>query len=232
MSALTRSRRSLLGTCSEAIQTGVPVDSKRRRSCSRTSASVRYVARTESSGALDCWDRTVPKTTSPTPSAAATATRTIAVLMRLVRRELPALVHVPGPDAGGHGDRDPSLGDREEGDIAVAEEVTRRGDEVGGHRAARRDVDLGALARDVLDHGEGLRRGGLEVRDREVAGLDHRPSLDIVARHHDLDAGGTALDERQACDPGGGDEGEHRQHCSDHDVKAPAPRSGEGGGGY
>src|SRR5438445_13159610 len=101
MSALTRSRRSLLGTCSEAIQTGVPVDSKRRRSCSRPSTSVRYVARTESSGALDCWDRTVPKTTSPTPSAAATATRTIAVLMRLVRRELPALVHVPGPDAGG-----------------------------------------------------------------------------------------------------------------------------------
>src|SRR5919201_2536968 len=101
MSALTRSCWRWLCFCSAAIQAGVPVGSKRRRSCSRTSASVRYDARTDVSGSKASWARIMPQTTRPTPTAAAAAMITIRVGIRpLVLAEVPAAVDVFRPDAG------------------------------------------------------------------------------------------------------------------------------------
>src|SRR5256884_8002131 len=77
MSALTRSRCRLLIRCSDAIQAGVPVVSKRRLSCSRTSDRVRNDALTCCWGTAARCELTMPYTTRPTPIAAATATRMI-----------------------------------------------------------------------------------------------------------------------------------------------------------
>src|SRR5690348_3074680 len=87
--------------------------------------------------------------------------------------------------AGGDRHRDPALGNRQVGDIAGAEEVAGRGDQVGGYGAVARDVDAGAFAGHVPDVGEVLRRSGIHALEREVRGLDQRARLDVVAGDHD-----------------------------------------------
>src|SRR5712692_5893200 len=105
-SALARSAASRLGACWAAIQTGAPVGSNRRRSCSLTSASVRYVTRALgllSASMLARLRVTMPYMTRITPSAAATDTTTTvgAIASRSLGgrcRELPLEVHVVRSD--------------------------------------------------------------------------------------------------------------------------------------
>src|ERR1700682_3526157 len=74
-SALARSAASELTFWLDAIHTGAPVGSNRLRSCSRTSASVRYVTRVLGPDADAARPYpTIPYTTRPTPMAAAAAT--------------------------------------------------------------------------------------------------------------------------------------------------------------
>src|SRR5262249_21356342 len=57
------------------------------------------------------------------------------------------------------GHRHPALRYRKVGGVAAAEEVTGRGDEVGGHGITGRDVYPGALARHLPDGCAGPRGG-------------------------------------------------------------------------
>src|SRR4029077_13972805 len=83
---------------------------------------------------------------------------------------------VPGLDvaadahllAGRDRDRDPALGYRKERHVAGAEEVARRGYQLGGGRAVARNVAPGAFACDVPDVGERLRRSRADALEREV----------------------------------------------------------------
>src|SRR5712692_1354543 len=116
-SALARSAASGLAACWAAIHTGAPVGSNRRRSCSLTSARVRYVTRALgplSDSMLARWRVTMPYMTRMTPSAAATDTTTTASGMasrtprgslRRRRRELPFQVHVAWSDPARRLDR-------------------------------------------------------------------------------------------------------------------------------
>src|ERR1700730_13152707 len=76
MSALARSEASEFVFWLAAIQTGAPVGSKRLRSCSRTSASVRTVTRVLGPAlAADLAGARMPNITRPTPMAAPAAMR-------------------------------------------------------------------------------------------------------------------------------------------------------------
>src|SRR5229473_2105227 len=115
-SALARSAASTLGACCVAIQTGAPLGSKRRRSCSLTSARVRYVTRAVgppvSASVMARLRATMPYTTRATPNAAPIATSTITIDIAIAGeerslgrrgREVKLGVHVVRPDsAGGH----------------------------------------------------------------------------------------------------------------------------------
>src|SRR6266851_3626567 len=332
-SALARSRASAF-VLGPATHTGAPVGSKRRRSCSRTSASVRYVTRaptpdTSSSSRLLV---TIPYTTSATPSAAPTATTIAMEGIGSGSREAPALVHgdragalggenrparrvglgrggavvvvrlelvlerrvvdqpehvlgvarrhqdgqagahlrggLPagrGSDAQDHevsehsahgqhrrarsehlrvearedrdavahlhvagdtgllrcrdGDGDIALWDRQVGHVTAADQVGRRGDDVGGHRLAGRDVDPCALAHDRRDVRERLGRDRGYGAHRQVLCGDARARGDVRLGHHHLGperAGGE--EEWGAGQARGGQERDHRQDCADDDV--------------